>query len=95
VRLLLRCLAAAVLFLAVVMPVSALTFNGLLAMLGWPGVLVVNAACARFEIYAPGSDNLGPMLIAGFLIDVAIYTLLFFVVVKGWRMLVPEVAAKQ
>jgi len=88
-------LAAAVLFLAVVMSVSALTFNGPLAMLTWPGLLTVNAVCARFEIYASGSGNLGLMFLAGLLIDIAIYTLLFFVMVKGWRMLVPKAVTKR
>ena len=92
-KLLLRCLAAAIVFVGVVAAVSALTFNGPLAILTWPGLLTVNAACARFGVYA--SDNFGPMFMAGLFIDVAIYTLLFFVLVKGWRMLVPKAVTKQ
>jgi hypothetical protein len=72
---------------------TVLTFNGPLAMLMWPGLLVVNAACAWFGIYASG--DFGPMFMAGLLIDIAIYTLLFFVMVKGWRMLVPKVVTKR
>ena len=85
---------AAVFFLAVVMLVAALTFNGLLVMFIWPGLLTVNAACARLGIYASGSGNSGPMFMAGLLVDAVICTLLFFVVAKGWKMLVPKRAAK-
>jgi len=94
-KLLLRCLTAAVLFLAVLAAASALTFNGPLAMLGWPGLLVVNAVCARFEIYADTPGNFGPMFGAGLVIDIAIYTALFFLVVKGRRMLTAKFATKR
>ncbi len=90
---LLRCLAASILFSAVVASVSALTFNGPLAMLGWPGLLAVNAVCARFGIYA--SSDFVPMFVAGLLIDIAIYTLFFFVMIKGWRMFVPKAVTKR
>ena len=92
-NLLLRCLAAAILFVGLVASVSALTFNGPLAMLTWPGLLTVNAACARVGVYASG--NFGPMFIAGLLIDIPIYTLLFFATVKGWRMVVPKAVTKR
>ena len=92
-KLLLRCLGTSILFSAVVASVSALTFNGPLAMLGWPGLLAVNAVCARFGIYA--SSDFVPMFAAGLLIDIAIYTLLFFIVVKGWRMFVPKAVVKR
>jgi hypothetical protein len=83
---LLRCFGSAVLFLSVVAAASTLTFAEPIAMLGWPGLLIVNAVCARFEIYERTPGNFGPMFAAGLVIDAAIYTLLFFFVVKGWRM---------
>ncbi|GEM_PF-6684255 len=92
-NLLLRCLAAAILFVGLAASVSALTFNGPLAMLGWPGLLAVNAVCARFGIYA--SSDFVPMFVAGLLIDIPIYTLLFFAMVKGWRMFVPKAVTKR
>jgi hypothetical protein len=92
-KLLLRCLVVAVLFLAVV-TASVLTFAEPVAMLGWPGLLVVNAVCARFGIYET-AGNFGPIFGAGLVLDIVIYTLLFFVVVKGWRMFAPKAATKR
>jgi hypothetical protein len=83
---LLRCFGAAVLLLSVVAAASALTFAEPIAMLGWPGLLIVNAVCARFEIYEGTPGNFGPMFAAGLVIDVVIYTLLFFFMLKGWKM---------
>ena len=77
------------------MAVAALTFNGLLAMLTWPGLLVVNAVCARFGIYASGSNNFGLMFAAGFLVDALIYTAIFFAAVTGWRLVAPKVVKKR
>jgi len=79
-KLLLRCFGAAVLFLALVGALAALTFNAPLAALGWPGFLVVNSVCARFEVYAFTPGNQAPMLAAGLVVDVAIYTVVFWVV---------------
>ena len=83
---LLRCFGAAVLFLSVVATASALTFAEPIAMLGWPGLLIVDAVCARFEIYERTPGNFGPMFAVGLVIDVAIYTFLFFFVIKVWKM---------
>ena len=92
---LLRCFGAAVLFLSVVAAASVLTFAAPIAMLGWPGLLIVNAVCARFEIYEGTPGNFGPMFAAGLVIDVAIYTLLFFFVIRVWKMFSTTSATKR
>jgi hypothetical protein len=84
-----------VLFLALVTAASVLTFAEPIAMLGWPGLLVVNAVCARFGFYAGTPGNLGRMFGAGLVLDIVIYTLLFFVVVKVWGALAAKAAAKR
>jgi hypothetical protein len=89
-RLLLRCSIAAFVFSIAVVLVTVLTFNGPLAMLGWPGLLIMDAVYARFGIYVDSSKNLLPWLLPGFLIDVAAYTILFFVLDALWRTLVPK-----
>ncbi len=56
-----------------------------MAAFGWPGLLLVDAVCARFMIYAQTPGNFRPMFVAGLVVDVVIYTLLFFVLSKGWK----------
>ena len=89
-RLLRRCAIAAAIVSTVAALGAVLTFNGPLAMLTWPGIIVMNKLLARFEIYAGGSNNLLPWLLPGFLIDIAVYTLAFFLLATMWRTLVPK-----
>ncbi len=85
-----RCAIAAVIVSTVAALGAVLTFNGPLAMLTWPGIIVMNKVLARFEIYAGGSNSLLPWLLPGFLIDIAVYTLAFFLLVTMWKTLVPK-----
>jgi len=94
VKLLLRCVAAAIFFVAVVAVASTLTFAEPLAMLGWPGLLVVNAVCARFMIFERTPGNFAPIFVAGLVLDVVIYAVLFVVVIKGWRKLAPKITSR-
>jgi len=89
-RLLLRCSIAAAVFSAAAALGAVLTFAEPLAMLGWPGIIVMNKIYARFEFYASQSDSLLPWLLPGFLIDIALYTVLFFGIATLWRKLVPK-----
>ena len=86
-KLLRRCFVYAIVFSTVVALIVGLTFNGALAMTAWPGLLIVNAVCARFQFYASDPGTLLPMLVVGFLINIAIYAALFFVVITLWRTL--------
>jgi len=88
-------LAFAVFFLAVVAAASILTFAAPMAAFGWPGLLLVDEVCARFMIYAQTPGNFGPMFVAGIVVDVAIYTLLFFVLSKGWKILAAKAVTKR
>ncbi|MGA7561317.1 MAG: hypothetical protein WCF61_13065 [Terriglobales bacterium] len=82
-------------FLAMVAVASILTFAVPMAAFGWPGLLLVDAVCARFMIYAQTAGNSGPMFVAGLVVDVVIYTLLFFVLSKGWRILAAKAVTKR
>ena len=64
-------------------------------MLGWPGLLIVDAVCARFMIYEGTPGNFGPMFAAGLVVDIVIYTFLFFFVVKAWRLFARESVTKR
>jgi len=64
-------------------------------MATWPGLLIVNTVCARFQVYASDFGTLLPMLVVGFLINVAIYAALFFVVITLWRTLAPKLAGQR
>jgi hypothetical protein len=89
-RLLLRCLIASVVFSAAAVLVTALTFNGPLAMLGWPGIVLMDQVYSRFGIYVDNSKSLLLWLLPGFLIDVALYTVVIFVAAVLWRALFPK-----
>jgi len=88
-------LALAVLFLAVVAAASILTFAAPVAAFGWPGLLLVDVICARFMIHAQTPGNFGPMFVAGLVVDVVIYTLQFFVLSKGWKILAAKAVTKR
>lgn len=61
-------------------------FNVAAGVVGWPGLIVVNAACARFGIYLREFPT-WTWLVPGFLIDLILYTSVFFVCAKLWRTL--------
>jgi len=84
-KLLLRCLIASVVLLAIAGFGAALTFNAPLAMIGWPGLVLMNAIYAQFGIYVRDFKTLLPWLLPGFLVDVVLYTAVFFMVAKLWR----------
>jgi hypothetical protein len=85
-RLLLRCSIASFVFCIVVGLVSVLTFNGLLAMLDWPGIILVNKVYARLGFYASDFKTALPWLVPGLLIDFVLYALLFWAVSVAWQM---------
>jgi hypothetical protein len=66
--------------------IAVLGFNVAAAALGWPGLIIVNAVCARLGIYLHESPT-WEWIIAGSMIDLALYTGLFFVCARLWRML--------
>jgi len=84
-KLLLRCALASLIFCAVIVLVSVLTFNGLLAMLCWPGIVIVDAVCARLGFYESGSASVLPWMVPGLLLDFVMYTLLFWALSMAWR----------
>jgi hypothetical protein len=51
-------LIASVVFSAAAVLVTALTFNGPLAMLGWPGIVLMDQVYSRFGIYVDNSKSL-------------------------------------
>jgi len=84
-KLLFRCSIASFVFCAVVGLASILTFNGPLAVLLWPGIVIVDAVCARLGFYESGSASMLPWQIPGLLLDVVLYTLVFWVLSMVWR----------
>ena len=56
-------------------------------MLGWPGIVVMDEVYSRFGIYVDNSKSLLPWLLPGFLIDVALYTVVFLAGAVLWRTL--------
>jgi len=84
-KLLLKCVVASFVFCAFIGLVAALSFNGPLAMLGWPGLLIVNAVYARFGFYVRDFASMLPWLVPGLLLDVILYALLFWVLSVAWR----------
>jgi hypothetical protein len=86
VSLLLRCFITALCVLLVTGVLAIASFN-VAAALGWPGLLIVNAICGQFGIYLHDFPA-WTWLIPGLLIDLLLYTLLFFVCAKLWRTLV-------
>ncbi len=81
---------AAVVFLAAVGLLAVFTFNAPLAMLGWPGIIIMNKVYSSIGIYFDNSTNLVPLLVPGLVIDIALYTALFFAIVMLWRTINPK-----
>jgi hypothetical protein len=66
---------------------SAVTFTWLPAVLAWPGIVVVDSVCARLGFYESGAPN--PILwqAPGLLLDILMYTVVFWVFSLTWRTL--------
>ena len=56
-------------------------------ILVWPGIVAVDAVCARLGFYESGSASVLPWFIPGLLLDVMMYTVGFCVIGLAWRML--------
>ena len=80
-------MSVAVLFVGAIGVASEISLAQPIAMLGWPGLLVVNAVCARLMIFAQTPGNFRPMFLAGLVVDVFFYALFFFLVVKARRII--------
>ncbi len=85
-KLLFRCSIASFVFCAVVGLASILTFNGPLAILLWPGIVLVDMVFARLGFYASGSTSILPWQAPGLLLDFMLYTLAFWALSIVWRM---------
>jgi len=85
-KLLFRCSIASLVFCAVVGLGSILAFNGPLAILLWPGIVLVDMVFAWLGFYASGSTSVLPWQVPGLLLDVVLYTLVFWVLSLIWRM---------
>ena len=66
--------------------VAILSFSVAAAAIGWPGLIVVNAVCARFGIYLREFPT-WMWLVPGLLSNLFFYTFLFFACAKLWRTL--------
>jgi hypothetical protein len=73
---------------------AILSFDVAAAALGWPGLIVVNAVCARFGIYLRESPT-WTWMIPSLLIDLLLYTALFFVAAKLWRISTAKLGDKR
>jgi hypothetical protein len=76
VSILSRSFTAALALLVIAGLIAILSFNVATAAIGWPGLIVVNAVCARFGIYLHDFPT-WTWLIPALFIDLILYTLLF------------------
>jgi len=65
---------------------SVLTALWLPALLTWPGIVAVDAVCARLGFYESGTPSVLPWQVPGLLLDVVLYTIVFWVFSVGWQM---------
>jgi len=78
---------AALGLIAIAALIAILGFNVVAAAVGWPGLIIVNAVCAQFGIYLHEFPT-WTWLVPGLLVDLVLYTLVFFACAKLWSTLV-------
>jgi len=84
-KLLFRCAVASLVFCAVMEILSTRVSSWAPALLCWPGIVAVDAVCARLGFYESGAPSVLPWFLPGLLFDVVMYALVFWAMSVVWQ----------